>query len=169
MAHHDLLSFRVSLANRIKTTVLSAMIEPSPFPYLLTQDDKRVLIALVAAEIITRADLEPVAHKKLCADGRTSYKGHLDSLRWNAPYIIHPDHTIAPGALAYALEFHVFNQKEERKIKFDHGDTKESFIAQYAVDTLCERVVDQWLTITLPEDQQPDQSTKDDSLCSCSH
>lgn len=139
----------MSIKDHVQTAVQNAIEKGSLF---LTADDKTTLIVLVTAKIITTEALTAMVHVLLRKSRRLSYEQHVRSARGFFPrqYDIWPDHTLAPDAFAYALHFGEFNQREERNIGFDHGDTKESFIAQYHVNTLRERIVDKWLTIAPP-------------------
>lgn len=111
----------------------------------ITPDDneKIVLITLVKTGIVTIKDLRDAADEQWKRVGRLCYEMHrrldakLDHIDWpEQNYLV---------ALAYALTHGVFSHEEETRIKFAHGDTKDSFIARYSVGTLCQRTVDTWL------------------------
>lgn len=149
----------MTLPNRIREVVLNELSNNlSKCSYFL-ETDRRVLIALVSAGVITKADLLPIANKKLCVDGRGCYDRHIWSLK-HGDNIMYPDHTFAPEAFAYALAHNVFSTKEESRIKFDHGDTKETFIAQYGMNMQCLHLVDSWL-------KPPNETTTSSSDSSC--
>ena len=135
----------MTLSCKIRATVIDEIEKDrSSLDYLLSGTDRRILIALKDIEIIDKKDLLLVADKKLCSEGRKCYVRHIYSLK-HGP-VIYPDHSFNADACAYALSHNIFCEKEESMIKFDHGDTKTSFIKQYHVEMMCERVVDSWLT-----------------------
>lgn len=115
------------------------------FPIWVTpnDDEKTLLITLVKTEIVTIKDLREATGEQWRRAGRLCYGMHR---RLNAPLgrIDWPDQNYLV-ALAYALTHGAFSDEEEARIKFDRGDTKDSFIARYNVGTLCQRTVDSWL------------------------
>lgn len=84
----------------------------------------RILGVLIKEGVVTKEKLLGVIHTLLKKIGRACYNQHLAGE--------YPDHTSSPQALAYALKHDEFTPKEERRIKFDHSETKSSFIELYA-------------------------------------
>ena len=84
----------------------------------------RILSLLIKEGVVTQEKVLGAIHTLLKKTGRDCYNQHLTGE--------YPDHTSSPPALAYALKHDEFTQKEERRIKFDHGKTKSSFIELYA-------------------------------------
>lgn len=84
----------------------------------------RVLNVLIKEGVVTQEKLLGTIHTLLKKTGRNCYNQHMRGE--------YPDHTSSPQAFAYALKHDEFTQKEERRIQFDHGETKLSFIEHYA-------------------------------------
>ena len=84
----------------------------------------RILSFLIKEGVVTQEKLLEAIHTLLKKTGRACYNQHLTGE--------YPDHTSSPQALAYALKHDEFTPKEERHIRFDHGETKSSFIELYA-------------------------------------
>ena len=83
----------------------------------------RILSFLIKEGVITKEKVLGAIHALLIKTGRACYGQHLAGT--------YPDHTSSPQALAYTLKHNAFTQKEEQRIKFDHGETKSSFIELY--------------------------------------
>lgn len=144
----------------LRLTVLSAVSEihisdilGSPLGW--SNKHVHILRELLSTEVVCEADLHQAVHGRLCEMGRASYDEHRAGE--------HPDHTRSPEAFAYALLHNVFTPREEYRIRFDHGDTKESFIRSYE-NNIRERVVKALLT----ERAAPSLSVRDTDLC-CHH
>lgn len=97
----------------------------------------RVLACLVKEGIVPKEKLSEFVHKQLVAVGQRCHLQHV-----NGQY---PDHTHCPAAFAYALRHGAFTHKEEVSIKYDHGQTKDTFIQQYERG-IFEKVMERLLT-----------------------
>lgn len=131
----------------------------------LSKPDRIALATLFKEGFIQEDDLKFEADRKLREIGRACYAEHVASS--SGSYRIWPDHTFSPEAFAYALAKGEFTRSEKWQIRFDHGDTEESFIKQYGVDTLLERTVKQWLDTTPLPERMPDSD--EGGHCCCSH
>jgi hypothetical protein len=88
-----------------------------------SQENAQVLASLVHKNVITRHDVSMCIHARLLEIGRACYEDHKKGE--------YPDHTISPSAFAYTLKHYALNEEEEKSIRFDHGQTAESFIQTY--------------------------------------
>ena len=132
-----------------------------------TSDNTAALRALVDTKIVTVDALCGAVNVLFRKYGRLCYEQHVRSISGNV-CMVFPDHTLYPPAFAYALDRGVFDAKEQARIRFDHGGTKESFVSEHRVDTLCQRIVEGWLDTTPPPEHKPSDSDMDDHCC-CSH
>lgn len=121
----------------------------------------RVLKLLIAEEIITEEELLSALDALLKITGRRSYDQHKRGE--------YPDHTISPQALAYALQNGQFTEKEKYGIKFDHGDTIQTFIESYNSGDLRRTVLDQLLTEQAPVVHDSDSNGCEGCGCFESH
>lgn len=84
----------------------------------------KVLNFLINEDIITHAQLLEAIDVLLKRVGRSCYEEHRNGGQY-------PDHTSSPQAFAYALKHGELSFKEARIIKFDHGETQQSFVESY--------------------------------------
>lgn len=70
------------------------------------------------------------------------------------------DHVSSPHALAYAIQHGEFSPKELRKIRFDHGDTAETFM-KGKVDDLVDKIMKDLVTEVerIPTASDPNEVT----------
>ncbi|OHA80874.1 MAG: hypothetical protein A2675_02150 [Candidatus Yonathbacteria bacterium RIFCSPHIGHO2_01_FULL_51_10] len=141
--------------SQLQANTITAVLQTLDSFSSLEMIDRRLLVLLLEEGTISRDILLKAADQKLRKVGRTAYVQHITSMV-QSTYTIWPDHTLSAEAFAYALAHGEFTKNEERRIRFDHGDTIESFIAssEYAVDHLCQKTVDQWLDITPPPEHK---------------
>jgi hypothetical protein len=100
--------------------------------------DTGILNCFLQGKVVSKEKVLELLHNRLKIAGRECYKQHQSSGQY-------PDHTISPPAFAYALLHNEFTLKEAAGTKFDHGETKETFIALYE-DKLLEDVFRQLTT-----------------------
>lgn len=103
-----------------------------------TNKHSRLLAALVKETVVSREDISKWVHVRLLKIGRTCYEQHKQRRQY-------PDHTLSPSALAYALKHGEITHSEATSIKFDHGETVETFIEIYERG-IAEKVLEQLLT-----------------------
>lgn len=92
-------------------------------------------------EVITEEQIKVYIRDRILAFGHECGDEHVRSL--NGKETVWPDHVFSPHALALALMWGTITEKETRMIKFDHGDTLETFISQYADEKMADRVLAQ--------------------------
>jgi hypothetical protein len=102
-----------------------------------TSHDASILRAIVYSGVISRQQLRDEVHKFVCDFVRKKYDGN---------YYTHNAVSCAfPFALAYAIKHKVISIKEARRIKFDHGDNRETFIYEFYQENFCDKLVKQLL------------------------
>lgn len=118
-------TFEVSLAeltlNAVKrVTLYDGQIDSSSW------DRRRIKVLnfLIQEDIITQIQLLEAVDFLLKKVGRSCYEEHRNGGQY-------PDHTVSPQAFAYALKHGELSFKEARIIKFDHGETQQSFVESY--------------------------------------
>ncbi len=100
--------------------------------------NKKILNFLYKNKIIDDKDLEQVLEKIAIKTAKADYAFLLRSGNY-------ADHSHYPECLAYALEKKIFSEKEIKKIKFDHGETRDSFAKFYSPKNLLNELKEQLL------------------------
>ena len=130
--------------HNLKQAVLDALgsVElsgPHVMPFGWDNRSARILAVLLEEEVLQKQDVVDHIHPRLIELGRRCFEQYQRGE--------YPDHTISPEAFAYALHHREFSHKEERGIRFDHGETVASFINEYNKnDALPERIFQQLIT-----------------------
>lgn len=88
----------------------------------LSKQNKMLITLLIQNDMLAKNELERAIHKGLCAEGRMSY------LWTRRNSMNRPDHSNAPYAIGYALMHRAITYEEALLMKFDHGETLESYI-----------------------------------------
>jgi hypothetical protein len=88
-----------------------------------SEENEILLKWLIQNERLGKNELEEAIHKGLCVTGRTAYL-------WTRrdPLLNRPDHSLAPDAIGWALMHKAITYEEALIMKFDHGETIESYI-----------------------------------------
>lgn len=94
--------------------------------FLLIASERRLVRQFLDAGFVGEEEVKAALHRALIKMARECYTQHRKGQ--------YPDHTKNPCALAYGLVHKAFSPREVRKIRFDHGDTIESFIASFGCE-----------------------------------
>jgi len=86
----------------------------------ISEFDCQLLICAIEYDWITGEKIREWIADRLLTLGRECYEEHITLGTY-------PDHTRSPQALAFAIAKSAFSEKEIEQIKFDHGDTAQSF------------------------------------------
>ena len=117
MAFHTT-SLQKAVAEGIKRITLT-----ENFVLHWSDKDMKILNIFLQEGVVSKDEVLALLHSRLKELGRNCYEEHRRGK--------YPDHTSSPPALAYSLSQGEFTAKEEQCIQFDHGETKETFIALY--------------------------------------
>jgi hypothetical protein len=98
-------------------------------PFNWSERLREVLSLAIKIGVLSEGEVREILGKKLKRAGRACFEDHLERGTY-------PDHTSWPGAFAYALRESEFSPEEMEKIRFDHGDTVETFIQGYGKNDL---------------------------------
>lgn len=122
----------------LKSAVLDSIKRLSIYGRVISwsNENVKVLTMLLNEKVVSQEEIEQAVHERLINAGRSSWGEVMGGT--------YPDHTTSPEALGYALRYGVFTKTDERAIRYDHGDTKESFIA--SSEGMKESIVRQLLT-----------------------
>jgi hypothetical protein len=82
--------------------------------------------------VIDNAGLEKAIESMVFREATTDYTNHV-----GGNYLFrYPDHFLHPEFFAYALQKGIFSRSELKKIRFDHGETIESYCQKYGRENL---------------------------------
>lgn len=103
--------------------------------------------------------VKQIVHDRLMACGFDSYL--------QICYVTPPDHVMSPEALAYFLQNEGIPKYKAEAIKFDHGDTPESF--KKLADGLVSNVIGQLIapTYKITKSKNKTLSLESDCCCCC--
>lgn len=91
---------------------------------------------VIENEYVSRNALEDAVHDSICKIGRSIFEWHIQM-----PHSNYPDHALSPEALGYAMKHGIISSKEIAQIRFDHGQTADTYL-QYS-EGLLEKVMRQ--------------------------
>ncbi len=126
------------------------------------EGDDLLLRWLIQNGIIKKTEFEQAIHQGLCACGRRCYL-------WtqNNPALNRPDHSLAPEAIGWALMHKAISYEEGLLMKFDHGETIESYILS-AYDLL-DWAIAEFNKPYVPDLFEPSKSLHKDADSCCLH
>lgn len=119
------------MLDEVKDLVLNELEKTSIFSitYAMEKNERKLLIFLYHNKIITSSDLNSSLEKAVINEAKDNYR--FLTGKQNLIHKEYPDHLAYPECLAYAIEKKIFSDLELKKIKFDHGETPDSFVKDY--------------------------------------
>lgn len=96
-------------------------------PFVLGKDFVRDLLK-ISLPMIGEDEVIRIIKGGIRQQGRQIWELYFKNTVAAEQYLIYADHVIYPAALAYALAEGEFSREEIRKIRFDHGDTPQSYV-----------------------------------------
>jgi len=127
-----------------------------------SEENEMLIKWLIQNKCLGKNELECAIHKGLCADGRMSYL-------WTQrnPNANRPDHSGAPDAIGWGLMHKAITHEEALLMKFDHGETIESYIL--SAYGLLDWAVAEFNKPYVPDLFEPSKSLHKDADSCCLH
>ncbi|MFB0965636.1 MAG: hypothetical protein QMC36_08390 [Patescibacteria group bacterium] len=110
--------------------------------------------------IVSREEIRKIFSKKIVERAWFAYYGAIQT---------YADHIYVEEYLAWGLENGMFSKEEVSKIRFDHGDTPESYVRDYGRKDLLDAMVDRFIhpQSDLSRIRKSVSSVVDDCCCDC--
>ena len=124
----------MSLDSKLKAVLLEELRKADILGFeMYAKINREILHFLHIQGIIDDSSIEAALEEAVFRQARKDYAVMTAKGR---PYTIYADHVGSPECLAYALSKGTFSQEEIKAIRFDHGDSAESFPRTYGKENL---------------------------------